>query len=174
MGYALGQRARVELAREVEAQFARYAATGLPLDHVDGHLHLHLHPAVLGQVLALAERYGASGVRVPRDDLWLSLPFDPQRAPLKLVWAAAMGPLCRWALGRVAGRPLRVAERVYGLMQSGRMHEAYVVRALETMRVSTAELYLHLDEGPARHGLGPNPLDLATLLSPAVRDVIQR
>lgn len=172
--YALSQRARSELAREVEAQFARYAATGLPLDHVDGHLHLHLHPAVLEHVLDLAERYSASGVRVPRDDLWLSLPFDTQRAPLKLVWAATIGPLCRWALGRLEGRRLRAVERVYGLMQSGRMSESYVVRALETMRASTAEFYLHPDEAPARHGLGPNPLDLATLLSPAVRDVIRR
>ena len=85
-----------------------------------------------------------------------------------------MGPLCRWALAQMAGRPLRMTERVYGMMQSGRMHEDYVVRVLETMRVPAAELYFHPDERAARHGLGPNPTDLATLLSPAVRDVIRR
>ena len=37
-----------QLAREVAAQFAAYAATGLPLDHVDAHQHFHLHPTVAG------------------------------------------------------------------------------------------------------------------------------
>ena len=44
--YAFDRAAQRELAAEVAAQFARFAATGLPLSHVDGHQHLHVHPVV--------------------------------------------------------------------------------------------------------------------------------
>jgi len=32
-----------QLRAEIHAQFEKFHATGLPLDHVNGHLHLHLH-----------------------------------------------------------------------------------------------------------------------------------
>ena len=38
---------REQLRAEIHAQFQRFRATNLPLDHVNGHLHLHLHPVVL-------------------------------------------------------------------------------------------------------------------------------
>src|SRR5271167_461114 len=37
---------REQLRAEIHAQFEKFHATGLPLDHVNGHLHLHLHPVV--------------------------------------------------------------------------------------------------------------------------------
>ena len=35
-----------QLAAEIEAQFAAFAATGLALDHVNSHKHFHLHPTI--------------------------------------------------------------------------------------------------------------------------------
>ena len=37
---------REQLRREIHAQFQKFRAARLPLDHVNGHLHLHLHPTV--------------------------------------------------------------------------------------------------------------------------------
>ena len=67
--YAFSATARRELAAELAAQFERFAATGLPLSHVNGHLHMHMHPTILNLVVALASHYGARGVRLPRDSL---------------------------------------------------------------------------------------------------------
>ena len=67
---------RAELAREVEAQLAAFAATGLPLGHVDGHLNMHLHPMVLPTLIALAPRYGIRAMRLTRDDLGFALAHD--------------------------------------------------------------------------------------------------
>ena len=41
-------RVRRQLEAEIEAQFAAFAATGLPLDHVNAHKHFHLHPTIAG------------------------------------------------------------------------------------------------------------------------------
>src|SRR5690348_6880161 len=42
------QAVRRELAAEIRAQFRAFERTGLLLDHVNAHKHLHLHPTVLG------------------------------------------------------------------------------------------------------------------------------
>ena len=171
--YTVSATARQELAREMEAQFARFAATGLPLSHVDGHLHFHVHPIVFNLLLPLAERYGARGLRLPRDDFWLAMHYNRQGAALKATWAIIYAILCRRCLRRLRGHRLTVTERMYGLMQTGQMTEDYVLRVLRQMPVRTAELYFHPSTVPLEEELGPNPGDLATLLSPAVRQAIQ-
>ena len=47
-----------QLEAEIEAQFEAYAATGLPLDHVNAHKHFHLHPTILGAIPAPAGTRG--------------------------------------------------------------------------------------------------------------------
>ena len=46
-------RVRRQLAMEIEAQFAAFAATGLALDHVNAHKHFHLHPTIAGMILKI-------------------------------------------------------------------------------------------------------------------------
>ncbi|HZL34857.1 MAG TPA: hopanoid biosynthesis-associated protein HpnK [Tepidisphaeraceae bacterium] len=194
MRYFFDPRARRQVALEMEAQFERFAQTGLPMAHVDGHQHMHLHPAVFPLLVKLATQYGAAGVRVPRDDLRFALRYNSQRALTKILWAAAFGCLGRRARRRLAGQNLAVADRVYGLMQSGHMDEAYVISLLERARdvslpqekrglttksqrhevKSTVEIYFHPTTGPRTDDLGPNPGELQTLLSPDVRRTIEK
>lgn len=171
--YFFSPTARKELAQELEAQFDRFAATGLSLSHVDSHMHMHLHPTVFEILLPLTIRYGARGLRLPRDDLWLALGYDRRHAGLKATWAIAFRLLGRHCQSQIGGNHLTVADRVYGLMQTGQMHRAYVANLLRHLKVPTAELYFHpstVYEGETR---GPNPDDLATLLSPTIRQLIQ-
>lgn len=215
--YALHQPARRELAREVAAQFERFADTGLPLTHVDCHEHMHIHPAVLGLLLPLAEHFGACGIRLPRDDFQLAREYNrrirnagneqppveisgsessvhrpspivhrpwsivhPSRqsradgpgATTLVGWAIIFGLLCRLAAQRLRRHRLAFTERVYGLARTGRMEEGYVVEVLRRLRVPSAEIYFHPSTVTQGEEFGPNPVDLATLLSPAVRRVI--
>lgn len=167
--YAFSRSAKEDLARELEAQFERFAETGLPLSHVDGHLHMHVHPTVFDLVLPLAVRYGAHGLRLPRDDFWLALGYDRRQAGTKVLWALVFGLLDRRCLLHLNGHQIAVADRVYGLMQTGKMHEAYVIDLLRHFRGPTAEIFFHPSKTRQEEELGPNPDDLATLLSPAVR-----
>lgn len=162
-----------ELTREMEAQFERFAATGLPLAHVDGHCHMHVHPTIFSRLVRLAEQYGAKGVRLPRDEFWPAWRFDPHRIPTKAAWSIVFGLLCRRCASRLRTSRLATTDRVYGLMQTGQMDEAYVIGLLRRLRVRTAEFYFHPSTLPEDEPLGPNPGDLATLLSPGLRQVIQ-
>lgn len=170
--YASCRPAWGELAREVTAQFERFAATGLPLSHVDGHAHLHVHPAVFPLLLSLAETYGAHGVRLPRDDLGLALRYDRRQAAAKIAWAVSLGLVGRWCARRLRGRRLAAPRRVYGVLQSGHMDTAYVVQVLRGVRETPVELYFHPSTAARSAALGPNPGDLETLLNPAVRQAL--
>ncbi len=165
---------RAELRRELIAQFERFAATGLPLAHVDGHYLMHLHPTVFPILIELAEQYGAPGIRLPRDDLRLTLALSRRRLAGKLTWASAYALLCRSAEGRLARSPVAFTDRVYGLLQTGQMHEQFVAglvcRIARTVR--SAELYFHPCTQPLSRPFGPNPGDLAALLSPVVRRAV--
>jgi hopanoid biosynthesis associated protein HpnK len=104
---AASRAARAELRAELRAQFERFASTGLPLAHVDGHMHLHVHPAVLPPVVTLASEFGARGIRLPREPLGPALrPPGPARlartartAALLLMSRRAEGLVRRAGLG---------------------------------------------------------------------------
>ncbi len=165
---------RGEVRREIAAQFERFLGTGLPLAHVDGHYLMHLHPAVFSILIPLAERYQAPGIRLPRDDLRRTLAMDLAGAAGKVGWAAVYALLCGLALRRLRRGQIAYTDRVYGLLESGRMHERFVtglVRGIPAA-VRSAELYFHPCTQSLGEPYGPNPGDLAALLSPQVRRAI--
>lgn len=171
--YFFSKTSQRELARELRAQFDCFASTGLSLAHVNGHLHMQMHPTLFNLIVPLAQDYGAPGIRLPHDDLRAALAFDRQSAGSKITQAVIFGLLVRWARARLRSSPLLTTERVYGFLQSGRMHEDYVLSLLRRLDVATAEFYFHPTTALTSESLGPNPVDLATLLSPAVRQTIE-
>lgn len=171
--YFFHKQARVELAREIAAQFERFAAWGLPLSHVDGHCHLHLHPTAFNCLLPMAAHYGARGVRIPCDDFWLAVRCDASRLGTKIAWTVAFALLSCWCRSRLRRFPLFAVERTYGLLQTGRMHEAYVLKLLRHLGDCTAEIYFHPTTGPGSDAWGSNPGELETLVSPVVRRTLR-
>ncbi len=63
---------REQLQREIHAQFDKFRATGLPLDHVNGHLHFHLHPTIFRILMEDADRLGIRHLRLTYDPFWLN------------------------------------------------------------------------------------------------------
>jgi hopanoid biosynthesis associated protein HpnK len=139
---------RSHLRREIEAQLAAFHETGLPLSHVDGHLNLHLHPAVLPILLDLSGRYGIGAMRLPADDLRATLALDRERLTYKVSHALIFWAVCRYARRRLAERGIRTADRVYGLLQSGDMNERFLVGLLPRLQGELIEWYCHVGVPP--------------------------
>jgi hypothetical protein len=91
---------------------------------------------------------------------------------MKIGWAIAFRLLSQWASAKVRNSGLVQAHRVYGLMQSGNMDEAYVRSVLSQMDVPTAEIYFHPTTGLRTHELGSNREDLSSLLSPTIKQLL--
>lgn len=166
------------LEREMRAQFERFLAFGLPPGHVDGHLNVHAHPVVFRLLARLAREYGFTRVRLPGGEAVVSFGFSAR--PWKQFLEAPVFSLMRRYLlrGGVAG--LEVPERVWGLLRSGLMGEAYVARCLGRLPVGTTEMYFHPSADPASAvSRRPTPThrtvtELETLLSPRLRLLLER
>lgn len=166
--------ARRQLAAEIEAQFAAFAATGLPLDHVNAHKHFHLHPTVAGMIIAIGRRYGMAGLRVPVEPRAVIVQAEPQ-TPTGLGWITT--PYARWLAARARRAGLQTADAVFGLAWSGAMTAARVEAVLRALPEGRTEVYLHpatRDDFPG-HAPGYRYADeLAALTSPAVIDAARR
>lgn len=155
-----------QVRRELLAQFGRFRDTGLPLDHVNGHLNFHLHPGVFRVLLDQAEALGIRSVRLTRDPLIQNLRWASGEYLYRLSHAGVFGALSRRCEPLLASRSLRHAAATYGLLQNSRVTEEYLLRLLPELQPGTWELYCHADEHAHRH-------ELEALLSPRVRQVIE-
>lgn len=141
--YFFSPQARREIRKEIAAQFEKFHATGLRLSHIDGHLHLHVHPVIFNAALQLGIKYGARRMRVPDEERRLVLGFDPAHATLKTVHTVLFGGLARYMKRKLRAAGYAVPERVYGNLQSGRMSESYFLYALDHLSAATNEIYFH-------------------------------
>lgn len=176
LNYYFSYAARHEMKREMRAQFERFAATGLPFSHVDGHTHLHMHPTIFDELIRLCEEFNVRRVRVVRGEMRTSLSIDRRHLPIKLVWGTVFNLLGRWCEKRLEGRGFSRAEKVYGLLQSGDMNEEYLLALLQRIEPSAAEIYMHpLEPGASAEALVENPggpAELAALLSGRLKTAI--
>jgi hopanoid biosynthesis associated protein HpnK len=158
---------RGSLRREIAAQFAKFKATSLALDHVNGHLNLHLHPTVLAVLLESVEEWNISALRVTRDPFWLN-----SRLATGAWCYRASHALIFWLLSARAVSPLRRCgvrhtRCVFGLLQNGRMDEAFLLRLLPCLPAGDSELYSH----PSLDG---SCAELDALVSPRVKALVER
>jgi len=136
-------RLRAQLRREIAAQLGAFRATGLPLSHVDGHLHIHLHPAVLRILIDLAAANGVRSMRLTRDPLPAALSFDRRHIARKIFEATVFAFLSGRAAGRLRRRGFFYADQVFGLHRSGHLDEAYLLNLLPRLRPGVTEIYGH-------------------------------
>jgi chitin disaccharide deacetylase len=168
--YAFDRAAQAQLERELRAQFERFHAFGLPLSHVDGHLHMHLHPFIFDRVAALAEASGCRRLRVPREDWWVYRREEGLRALSQAPLAVVFALLNRRARRRLGGQGFVWAESVHGFFRTDRMDESALLSLLKRLPPGDHEVYSHPDAG-GRGVAGQK--ELGALTSPAVRRLLQ-
>jgi hopanoid biosynthesis associated protein HpnK len=158
-------RCRGQLEREVTAQFEKFFGTGLTLDHVNGHLHFHLHPAVFGIVMKHARRWNVRQVRLTRDPFWVNARLGRGRWAYRVSHAVIFALLSARSRGMLAKTNIRHTRNVYGLLQHGLVDEGFVAGLLTNLPAGDSELYSHPSLTQFKH-------ELDALLSPKVREII--
>lgn len=141
--YFLRPSLRDQLRREIRGQFAKFAATGLRLDHVNAHLHLHLHPVILRLLLEEARSLGIRHMRLTADPLGVNLSLARGRLPYRLSHALVFGLLSWRARPRLAALGIRSTERVFGLLQDGDVNADFLCALLRRLPIGASELYCH-------------------------------
>lgn len=134
---------RAQLEREVRAQFEAFAATGLVLDHVNAHNHMHLHPTVLGTLLRVGREYGLGAVRVPYEPPGPSARAAGRGRLPRTLEACALAPFTGLLRSRLRRARIKSNDFVFGLADTGRMEEALVLRQLRELPEGVTEMYFH-------------------------------
>ena len=158
---------RAQLRREIHAQFQRFRATRLPLDHVNGHLHLHLHPTVFRILMADAAQLGIKHLRLTFDPFRLNLRLASGQLAYRALHAAIFHPLSARARPALAQRGIRHTEAVFGLLQNARVDEPYVTRLLPHLPAGDSELYSHPSLNEFRN-------EFDALISPTVKEQVRQ
>jgi hopanoid biosynthesis associated protein HpnK len=141
--YFFSAACKAELRDEIEAQVAKFRATGLPLDHVNGHLHLHLHPVVFGILMENSERWGIRAMRLTRDPFFLNARLASGQWAYRFSHAVLLGLLSAWSRNSLAQKKIRHTAAVFGLLQNARVDAAYMGKLLRQLPPGDSELYSH-------------------------------
>jgi hopanoid biosynthesis associated protein HpnK len=173
-GFFLSPSRRRQLEAEIEAQFRAFAATGLPLDHVNAHKHFQLHPTVAGLILKIGRRYGLAAMRVPDEPARVIGALEPGTRTLA---SALLYPWAALLRRRVRRRGLAATDRMLGLAWSGAMTPTRLQGLLAHLPEGSTEIYLH----PATNGNFAGAAkgyryrdELAALTDPAVKSAAER
>ena len=165
--------ARRRLAAEIRAQFEAFRATGLALDHVNAHKHMHLHPTVARLAVRIGRDYGMRAMRLPAE------PRAPlrQAAPGERLPIPPPGFAVAALRRRLSGAGLACNDHVFGIAWSGAMTEHRLLALLPHLPTGVSELYCHpaTEATPSLQEAMPgyrSTEEFAALLSPRVRQRI--
>ncbi|MBV8067797.1 MAG: hopanoid biosynthesis-associated protein HpnK [Candidatus Eremiobacteraeota bacterium] len=155
---------RAQLAAEIRAQFERFAATGLTLDHANAQSHMHVHPTVFALLLEIGRDYGLRAVRIPREPLGGTRTIEP--------WLALMR-------SRAKRSGIVCNDYAFGVNEAGALTEERVLQILDVLPDGVTEIFFHPATARFR-GADPGTEDfhwqeeLAALTSRRVREAIER
>jgi hopanoid biosynthesis associated protein HpnK len=167
MDYFFKRSLREQLRAEIHAQFERFHATGLKLDHVNGHLHLHLHPVIFGILMADAQKLRITHLRLTRDCLARSRRMSRGHLFYKVSHAAIFEFLSQRARAVLAAKKIRHAQITFGLLKDSEVDEEYLLKLLPELPPGDSELYSHPSLDKFKH-------EFDALVSPRVRELVNK
>jgi chitin disaccharide deacetylase len=171
--YQFSTAARRELRLEIRAQLEKFRESGLPMSHVDGHLHLHAHPVVLDILIDLAPEFGIRVIRLPFEELDFTLKLDSTHWFDKATGWWIFSQLRRSGERRLKQAGINCAQRVYGLLKSGQITEDYLLGLIPQIQAQCIEIYAHpaiaLPNEPENGPSGAGEKELNAFLSDRVK-----
>lgn len=174
LGAAIWLRASVrsQVAAEIEAQFEAFAATGLPLDHVNAHKHFHVHPTIASMLVQIGPRFGMRAVRAPVEPRSMLDSIEPAgRAPDELLarfWATRLK-------ARLRGKGITAPDRVFGNAWSGAMSVERLTALVCDLPEGVTEIYTHPATAGGFEGAAPGYRyrdEMLALKSPALIEAL--
>lgn len=134
---------RKQLEAEIRAQFKAFQNTGIPLDHVNAHNHLHLHPTVLGLIVKAGKEFGLKAVRLPNEPPIRSWRASGKGLGSRIITWIFLYP---WLaiMKRILHRShIRYNDSLFGMADSGAMSLDLVLRFIQNLPSGITELHFH-------------------------------
>ena len=163
--YFFSPTARPQLRKEIAAQFDKFERTGLKIDHLNGHLHFHLHPTVFSILKAELVQRRVRAVRFTNDPIRIDWKLGRGRVLYRLSHALIFRLLSGRTRNFLFRENIRHASFVFGLLEDGRVSEEYILKLLGALPPGDSELYSHPSLHDFKH-------EYDALVSPHVRKAV--
>jgi len=151
--YFANKSLRSQLRKEIRAQLEKFRATGLPLDHVNGHLHFHMHPVVFDMLMELVPEFEIKRMRLTRESLQIDNQISRGNLFYRYSHAFIYGRLSKRSHPSLKASAIRYTQHVFGLLQNARIDEAYILRLIPQLPEGDSELYSHPSMDDFKHEL---------------------
>ena len=132
-------RAAGQLLAEIRSQFEAFKRSGLELDHVNAHHHMHVHPTVLGAIVAIGKEHNLKAVRLPLEP---SLTVRPARLQ-QLIETVCLEPWLRRMSMQLRQAEIFTNDFLFGRRDYPNMSRANVMSLLSQLPHGTTEMCFH-------------------------------
>lgn len=136
-------RIRRQLEAEIRAQLEAFFRTGLALDHVNAHNHMHLHPTVLRLLLKVGRDYGLKAVRWPNEPPIRSWRVSKRSLASRCASWLFLSPWRALMKRRLRRASVSHNDFLFGNADSGAMTLERVLGFLRNLPDGVTELYFH-------------------------------
>jgi hopanoid biosynthesis associated protein HpnK len=151
INFFMRPRVRKQLEAEIGAQFGAFEKTGLCLDHVNTHHHMHLHPTLSCVLLKVGKKYGMRAVRLPYEPLILSWRVSREGFFQRLTTWLFLFPWITFLRKQLKHESVHSNQFIFGMNDSGRMDLNLFLRFLQHLPEGVTEIYFH--PGNSTYGL---------------------
>ena len=136
-----------QLKDEIRAQFEAFKATGLRLDHVNAHNHIHLHPTVFDAIIEIGKDYGMDAVRIPEERPLKVLIDSPREKIKRFASWLLLKPFTSRMKKRLRENNIKFNTNIFGFHHTGHMNLETLARILPNLEDGLSEIYLHPSTG---------------------------
>ncbi len=171
-----GRLRRTEISREVEAQVNALASTGVVVNHLDSHQHIHVFPAVTRALLEIGSRFGITTIRSNRRFFLATVAAQPRQRTMQwrhfLRWPGSL-PSQWWKYRqRVAIRRANFNSPDFLLSPLPTISTTSVETAVQQL----SEAFLHIPPGVSELNVHPgaHEVELGVVTAPVLRDSLNR
>jgi chitin disaccharide deacetylase len=172
--YFFNRGLRQKIVDECRAQIEAHLRLIGYLNHIDGHLNVHVHPVIIEILCDLAVEYRVPCLRLPREPVMTTIRLSRDHGARKLAESVVFRTLSARARRLMAQRGIKSVDWLFGLHQSGNFTRSYLHGLLARLPQGRTELYFHPAEDVNAPAQNAARREVALLTDPSLRDLLTR
>lgn len=129
---------RKDIYTELKKQLDRLKETGIRINHLSGHEHIHMMPYILDIFIELAKEYDIPAIRYPRKER-LIVPLTVKKVYRRLILS-----YLEKGMNKILNKSgLLYTDNFLGFLDSGKMRENVLSEMIASLEEGTTELVTH-------------------------------
>ncbi len=142
INYYFNKDIQKQLSKEIKAQFEAFRKTGLTLDHVDVHKHMHLHPTIAQLILKANNDFNIQRIRLPHEPVSVLQAID-QTSSLKNINNLFVFYWSKLLKQQIIKANMRSMDWCFGLSWCGHMTFDRVQKLIPKLPYGNSEIFFH-------------------------------